>query len=180
MRGVVYLHGFVERLHGRPETARFVPFFADGTGPEHEDAVFRLAWDYLQARVQDSTTYYYSLYERIAYKGLADKYPAVCSVSDVEALFARPALVDLYTDVVRKATEWPTYDQSVKTLAQYLGFRWRDTHPSGAASIEWYHRWTESRDPAVRKRILDYNEDDCLATGVVVDGIRMLSDRPLV
>jgi len=76
--------------------------------------------------------------------------------------------------VVKKATEWPTYDQSIKTLAQHLGFRWRDTHPSGAASIEWYHRWIESGDPAIRQRILDYNEDDCLATGVVVDVIRRM------
>ena len=29
-------------------------------------------------------------------------------------------------DVVKKATEWPTYDQSIKTLAQFLGFQWRD------------------------------------------------------
>lgn len=48
-------------------------------------------------------------------------------------------MIDLYTDVVRKHTEWPTYNQSIKTLAQYLGFQWRDTHPSGAASIEWYN-----------------------------------------
>lgn len=29
-------------------------------------------------------------------------------------------------------TEWPTHDQSLKTLAKFLGFKWRDTHPSGA------------------------------------------------
>lgn len=45
-------------------------------------------------------------------------------------------MVDLYFDVVKKATEWPLYDQSIKTLAQYLGFEWRDPDPSGAASIE--------------------------------------------
>jgi hypothetical protein len=30
--------------------------------------------------------------------------------------------VDLYCDVVVKATEWPTRDFSIKTLAKYLGF----------------------------------------------------------
>jgi predicted RecB family nuclease len=59
-------------------------------------------------------------------------------------------------------------------LAQHLGFQWRDTNPSGAASIEWYNRWVETCDPAIKQRILDYNEDDCLATGVVVDGVRNL------
>lgn len=177
MRDVVYLHGFVERLFGRPETARFVPFFAAGISLEEESGVFREAWNYLQARLADSTIYYYSKYERTAYKKLAEKCAGVCAVNDVEEVFALPAMVDLYTDVVKKCTEWPCYDQSIKTLAQFLGFRWRDTHPSGAASIEWYNRWIESGDPAIRQRILDYNEDDCLATGVVVDGVRTFSVR---
>ncbi len=174
MRDIVYLHGFVERVHGSPATAKFISFFADGITPAEEEAVFRQAWEYLLMRVQDSTVYYYSKYERITYRKLAGKYPRVCSVTDVDTLFALPAMVDLYFDVVKKHTEWPTYDQSIKTLAQHLGFQWRDTHPSGAASIEWYHRWTETNDSAIKQRILDYNEDDCLATGVVVDGIKIL------
>jgi len=174
MHGVVYLHGFVERAFGQPETARFIPYFLDGNEPMHEEAAFRNAWNYLSARVQDSTIYYYSKYERTEYKKLAEKYPAVCSVSDVEALFSLPVMIDLYFDVVKKATEWPLYDQSIKTVAQYLGFNWRDPDPSGAASIEWYNRWIESGDPAIKQRILEYNQDDCLATGIVADGIRGL------
>ena len=85
--------------------------------------------------------------------------------------------IDLYNDVVKKATEWPTWDFSIKTLAKYLGFSWRDTHPSGAASIEWFHRWVEKRDPAIRQRILDYNEDDCRATRVLRDAIDNLMVR---
>ncbi len=174
MRDIVYLHGFVERVHGQSATAKFISFFADGTDPAEEEAVFRQAWSYLSLRVQDSTVYYYSKYERTAYRKLAEKYSWVCSVADIDALFALPAMVDLYFDVVKKHTEWPTYDQSIKTLAQHLGFNWRDTNPSGAASIEWYHRWIETNDSAIKQRILDYNEDDCLATGVVVDGIKSL------
>ncbi|HEX4020646.1 MAG TPA: TM0106 family RecB-like putative nuclease [Acidobacteriaceae bacterium] len=174
MRGVVYLHGFVERIFGQPETATFIPYFANGNEPMHEEAAFQGAWNYLRARTLDSTIYYYSRYERTEYKKLARKYPTVCSVDEAESLFALPVMVDLYLDVVKKASEWPLYDQSIKTLARYLGFQWRDTSPSGAASIEWYNRWIESGDPAIKQRILDYNEDDCLATGVVVDGIRAL------
>jgi predicted RecB family nuclease len=174
MRGVVYLHGFVEREYARSDTATFMPHFAAGLEPLDEEAAFRGAWEYLTARVQDSTIYYYSKYERTEYKKLAAKYPAVCSVDEVEALFARPAMIDLYFDIIKRATEWPLYNQSIKTIAKYLGFQWRDTSPSGAASIEWYNRWIETGDLALKQRILDYNEDDCLATGVVVDGIRAL------
>jgi len=177
MRGVVYLHGFVEREYARSDTATFMPHFAAGLEPIHEEAAFRGAWEYLTARVQDSIIYYYSKYERTEYKKLAAKYLAVCSVDDVEALFALPVMIDLYFDIVRKATDWPLYDQSIKTIAKYLGFQWRDASPSGAASIEWYNCWIETGDQAIKQRILDYNEDDCLATAVVVDGIRALPLR---
>jgi predicted RecB family nuclease len=62
-----------------------------------------------------------------------------------------------------------------KALATYLGFSWRDTDPSGAASIEWFNRWIETDDTSIKQRILDYNEDDCRATRVLLDGIRALS-----
>jgi len=174
MRGIVYLHGFVEREYARSDTAVFMPHFAAGIEPIHEETAFRDAWEYLTARVQDSTIYYYSKYERTEYKKLAAKYPAVCSAGEVESLFANPVMIDLYLDVIKRATEWPLYNQSIKTIAKYLGFQWRDASPSGAASIEWYSRWVETGDPAIKQRILDYNEDDCLATAVVVDGIRAL------
>lgn len=173
MRDIVYLHGFVERPHEQPAGSKFNPFYSEGIDAGDEEAAFADAWAYLSARVLDSTVYYYSAYERTAYKKLAGKYPGVCSVDEVVTLFDLPAMIDLY-GVVRKDTEWPTYNQSIKTLAQYLGFQWRDTHPSGAASIEWYNRWVESGDMEIKNRILDYNEDDCLATGVLLDGIRAL------
>ncbi len=75
---------------------------------------------------------------------------------------------------MKPKTEWPTRDFSIKTLASYLGFSWRDTDPSGASSIEWYHRWVESKDVTIKNRILEYNEDDCVATRVLLDYIRSL------
>ena len=111
----------------------------------------------------------------MVYRKLQARYPDVCGADEIEALFTPPRSIDLYQDVVTKATEWPTRNHSIKTLAKYLGFVWRDTDPSGAASIEWYHRWVETRDPAVKQRILDYNEDDCVATAVLLEGIRALA-----
>jgi len=93
------------------------------------------------------------------------------SEDDIEEMFYSDYTVDLYLDVVKKKTEWPTNDYSIKTLAYYLGFRWRDESPSGAESIEWYHRWVETGDVNIKKRILKYNEDDCIATRVLLDGI---------
>jgi len=174
MRDVCYLHGFVERNGGKNTTERYIACFADEPTVTAEEAAFARAWAYLKER-PGSAVYYYSKYERTIWRKLQQKYPKVCNADEVEALFA--AAIDLYDDVVRKQSEWPTKDYSIKTLAKYLGFGWRDTHPSGAASIEWFDRWVKDGDPAIKQRILDYNEDDCRATRVLLDGLRGLPVR---
>ena len=170
LRDICYLHGFVERRGGENETERFVAFFAEEPTAEAEQKAFADAWRYMQGS-QPCIIYYYSKYERTIYRKLGEKYPDICSAEELEALFDPARAVDLYFDVVQKATEWPTRDLSIKTLASYLGFAWRDTHPSGAASIEWFDRWIETADPTVRQRILDYNEDDCRAMRILRDAL---------
>jgi predicted RecB family nuclease len=174
LRGICYLHGFVERHNGDNATERFVPFLAEEPTPQAERQAFTAALDYLAGHA-DAAIYYYSKYERTIYRKLQQKYPDICTPEDVERLFEPARAVDLYGDVVRRATEWPTRDHSIKTLAKYLGFTWRDTNPSGAASVEWFDRWCRERKPEIRQRILDYNEDDCRATRVLLDGIRGLA-----
>ncbi len=174
MRDVCYLHGFTERRNGDNRTERYVPFLAEEPSEQEEEKAFAAAWAYIQ-HSQPCAIYYYSAYERTIWRKLQKKYPHVMTVEAIEDLFDPAYAVDLYHHVVRPKTEWPTRDFSIKTLASFLGFSWRDPNPSGAASIEWYHRWTESGDPEIRQRILDYNEDDCVATRVLLDGIRKLS-----
>jgi predicted RecB family nuclease len=174
MRDVCYLHGFVERNGGNTGGERFFSFFADEPTQAAEERAFVGAWRFVQER-QPCAIFYYSKYERTLYRKLQAKYPNVCTRDEIEALFSSASTVDLYYDVVLKATEWPTRDFSIKTLAKFLGFKWRDTHPSGAASIEWFDRWVQTGDATVRQRILDYNEDDCKATRVLLDGIRGLA-----
>lgn len=170
LRDLCYLHGIVERLNGDNETERFVAFFMEDETAEAERRAFAGAFAYLTAD-PNAVIYYWSKYERTRYRVLQAKYPDVCTAAEIEALFDPTTAIDLLYDVVTKATEWPTYDRSIKTLARFLGFRWRDTHPSGAASIQWFDEWVRLRDPAMKQRILDYNEDDCVATRVVLDGI---------
>lgn len=170
IRDICYLHGFVERRGGDNNSERFIFFFAEEPTAEAERQAFSDAWHYMQES-QPCVIYYYSKYERTIFRKLRDKYPDVCTKDELEALFDSELAIDLYYDVVYKATEWPTRNFSIKTLAKYLGFDWRDTHPSGVASIEWFHRWVETGDTTIRQRILDYNEDDCRATRVLRDAI---------
>jgi uncharacterized protein len=176
MRDVCYLHGFVKRENQDNATEEYVAFFADEPTPEKEKKAFSEAWDYVQ-KSRPCMMYYYSKYERTIWRKLQERYPDIVSKEEVEDLFSPDNSVDLYYDVVKPKTEWPTRDYSIKTLAFYLGFKWRDTDPSGAASIEWYHRWVETGDDTIRRRILEYNEDDCIATRVLLDGIQKISSN---
>jgi predicted RecB family nuclease len=171
MRDVCYLHGFVVRSGGGRDTEKYVSFFADDPTAEAESAAFGAAWDYL-SKTQFTAFYFYSPYERTTLKKLAARFPEVATDRQVEALFQRDESLDLYHGLVRSKMEWPTNDLSIKTLASFLGFKWRDTDPSGASSIQWYHRWVETGDGALKTRILEYNEDDCRAMRVLVDAAR--------
>jgi len=171
MRDICYLHGFVERNGGKNSTERYVPFLAEQPTPEEEMRAFSRAWEYVQAN-RPCVIYYYSPYERTFWRKLQKLYPTIATEEEIEELFTPEISVDLYHDIVRSKTEWPTYDFSIKTIASYLGFKWRDPNPSGAASIEWYHRWVETGDPKIRQRILDYNEDDCRAMRFLLDAVQ--------
>ncbi len=176
MRDCHYLHGFVERQSRDDGSEKYVSFFAKDVSMEAEEKAFAEAWQYIQAS-QPCAIYHYASHEKTTYKKLQQKYPDVCTEGQIEELFKSENFVDLYTDIVLKATEWPVRSYGIKYLATYLGFDWRDKHPSGAASIEWFHRWTETGDKKIRQRILDYNEDDCRATRVLVDGLQDMMDR---
>jgi predicted RecB family nuclease len=173
LRDICYLHGFVERVGGDSSAEKYISFFSDSANEAGEKGAFDKAFQYLSGR-ENSLFYYYSKYERTTWRKLQKKYPDVCSAEQIEALFDPAKGIDLYYDVVTKYTEWPTYSHSIKDLAVFLGFKWRDKHPSGAASIEWFDQWIRTGDLTHKQRILDYNEDDCVATRVLLDGIRSL------
>jgi predicted RecB family nuclease len=177
MRDFCYLHGFLERSGTSRCVERYVPFVAEKPDPAEERRAFAEALSFVRGS-SPCAVYYYSHYERTWWRKLQARYPDVASQEDVEALFGDPRTVDLYTDVVKRSTEWPTMDYSIKTLAKYLGFHWRDASPSGAESVEWYNRWVETGDSAHRDRILRYNEDDCRAMVVLLDVLRTLKVRP--
>lgn len=171
MREHCYLHGFIERHNGEISSERYEGFFSVDPTPQGEHDAFAAAWKYVESK-RPCVVYIYSKYERTWWRVLQQKYPDVCTPSDIEDLFTPATTVDLF-EIVSDSTEWPTRDHSIKTLAQYLGFRWRDTHPSGAASIEWFDRYCLGDDSA-RQRLLEYNEDDCRAMRILADYIRKM------
>ncbi len=161
----VYLHGFYEHA---PEGDRFVYFTAKENNHPSEKAAFKKALDYIFSfPPEEMSLYYYSGHEKTMYKKLQQMCPDVASEEEIEELFGRKNSVDLYSDIIYKSIDWPLSSYSLKEVATYLGFDWRDQSPSGAESILWYNEYLESKDKKILQRIIDYNEDDCKATMVI-------------
>jgi predicted RecB family nuclease len=175
MRDLVYLHGFVIREGGDIASERFVGIYADEPSEVAEKAAFAEAMATFR-QYPTAVVIHYSPYERTHYRNLQKRYPEVCTAEEIEALYAPPKALDLY-GVTRSASEWPTMDFSVKTLAKFCGFEWRDADPSGASSIEWFDQWAKTRDQALKERLLEYNEDDCKAMRVMLDAMKGFAVR---
>ena len=173
-REFVYLHGVYER---GPDGERFLDFTAKEISRDAEKNAWADFWQYIKSLPQDDfAVYYYSPHEKTTYKRMQKIYPEVVSEDEVDKFFANPNVVDLY-QIVLKYTDWPVGSYSIKYLAQYLGFKWRDETPSGALSIQWFNEYIDSKDPKKLERILIYNEDDCKATMVLKDGLVYLSNK---
>jgi len=168
----VYLHGVYER-NGNNEEFKY--FITEELSEEEEKRAWSDFWKYIDSLPKDDfTVYYYSPYEKTTYKALQKKYPDVISEEDVVNFFENTNVIDLYNDIIIKKTDWPLGSYSIKAIAQYLGFKWRDETPSGALSIQWFNEYLKEKDEKILKRILEYNEDDCIATMVLKDGIEKI------
>ncbi|MFQ5935416.1 MAG: TM0106 family RecB-like putative nuclease [Acidiferrobacterales bacterium] len=160
-RDLTYLFGLITR--GGNHRGDFRYFLARTPGEEESTA--RAFWDFL-SEVDDAVFYVYSAKERVTLKRLMKRYTLD------EAVFNRylEQEYDLYTDLVVKHSDWPTYSYGIKQIAGLVGFKWRDPDPSGANSIVWYNALLndQSREQLLQ-RILDYNEDDCRAMMAIRD-----------
>jgi predicted RecB family nuclease len=168
----VYMHGVYERQSGKE---RFIHFTAHDNTKEAEKEAWQQFWDYIRSLPKDDfSVYYYSHHEKTTYRKMQKQYPDVVSADEVELFFSHPNTIDLYP-IVRDHTDWPLGSYSLKELAQYLGFKWRDETPSGALSIQWFNEFLKTKDETILNRILLYNEDDCKATMILKDAIEKLN-----
>jgi len=166
-QGFVYLHGVYERHNGKEQ---FIPFVARDNTSDAEKQAWVEFWQYIKSLPKDGyCSYFYSKHEPTTYKRMQQQYPDVVSMEELEYFFDPSRAVDLYYGHVLKNTDWPLSSYSLKEIAQYLGFNWRDKTPSGALSIQWFNEYLVDKDPAKLQRIVDYNEDDCKATMVIKD-----------
>jgi len=67
---------------------------------------------------------------------------------------------------------FPTYSNGLKAVAWCLGCSWSDEDASGVQSMAWRARWERTREDAWKRKLLEYNQEDCAALRKVTDFLR--------
>jgi len=166
-----YLWGFHvdDRASGERYYRAFEAFTDLDAAGERELAGRAFAWLAGLTEGRDAAVYHYSDYETLRVQrlaaGLAER-----GEGDLAAWmrgFAEASFVDLFGLV--KGHFFGANGLGLKVVASAgAGFHWRDEEPGGLASQGWFadavHAPTEAEREAARTRVLQYNEDDVLAT----------------
>jgi uncharacterized protein len=154
-RNLDYLLGVLV-VDYQEQTEDFYPLVAET--PEQEAEI----WEQFLELVffdPEAPIFHYSKYEAETIRRLA----ALYQTSSQQERLLQKRLVDLH-DRVTRFMILPTENYSLKTIAQWLGFQWRESGASGEQCVCWYDQWLKTRDRALLDAIIRYNEDDCRAT----------------
>ena len=154
-RQIDYLLGvlLVDRTNN---SEQFYAFLAET--PDQEAQIWQQFLDFV-ALYPDAPIFHYSEYEADTIIRLSKLYDTPRDTT--QELLSR--LVDLHLWVMRSAI-LPVESYSLKALANWIGFAWRDSSGSGDRAVCWYDRWLLTQDRDLLELILNYNEDDCRAT----------------
>ncbi|MEM8641239.1 MAG: TM0106 family RecB-like putative nuclease [Cyanobacteria bacterium P01_G01_bin.54] len=154
-RQVDFLFGVLCVNHQR-QTEQFYALTAQQPEEEH------LIWQQFLAlvdRYPNAPIYHFSPYEADTLRRLSRRYGL--AHRSIGSLTAR--CVDIHALIVQSAT-LPVESYSLKAIAAWLGFQWRDQGLSGDQTVCLYDDWLRTGDRTHLDTIIRYNEDDCRAT----------------
>jgi len=184
-RGEVYsatktYHAFESWTHSEAGEARLFAEFWNHVVGQRAYAK-SMKWGY--------RAYYYTKHESQWFVKLAERHAGKEGIPTVEEVehFFDPAS-NIFVNIAPALTTgliWPTENHTLKTLAKWARFSWRDSDPGGGNSMAWYedavNGATEEIKLENRKRLKEYNHDDVAAQAAIRDWLSNLGNaRDLV
>lgn len=97
----------------------------------------------------DYTFYHYGHYEQSIFENKWEILPKV-NLVNIEK-------------VIKESLILPVSNYSLKNIANFLGFRWKNKDASAQQSMCWYSSYLETKDKSYLDLSIQYNEDDCEA-----------------
>lgn len=83
-------------------------------------------------------------------------------------LLSTENLINVLSLIYRRVY-FPSYSNGLKEIGEYLNCAWSSNDASGLNSIVWRHQWRQSEDPQIRRDLIAYNQEDCIALKAVWD-----------
>ena len=126
--------------------------------------------------IENFTLFHYGSYESKYFHRMQGLYGCHSPLLEKLDAFSINVLSSIHARVY-----FPTYSNDLKSIAGYVGFRWTDPNPSATQSLLWRYRWEETRDDDLKKKLILYNQEDCLALETVtktLEGISAKSNHP--
>ena len=155
-----YLIGILVRT-GTEE--KYISFTAKDTSHEKEMLLEFLEF---MKKQKDYVIYHYHHYEKTHLTKMMEKH----EIDEKDRKMVFDHMIDIHK-VATNSVVFPTYGNGLKQIAPYLGFKWRHKDVSATESISIYLDYV--KDPKENKdrfqKVIDYNEDDCIATRVIKD-----------
>ena len=168
--GRIYLWGFLVH-EGDGQAAVYHEFSRfDDLDDRSEAALAADAFTWLRSVVESTTSvvvFHYSGYEVAKISELAGREHD--ELFEWAAAYAEEHFVDLLEIV--KSHYFGVSGLGLKLMARHVGFSWRDDDPGGLNSQLWFAEAVHGDAPdaraRARRRVLEYNEDDVIATSQV-------------
>ena len=87
-------------------------------------------------------------------------------LKEIEAI--RKRFIDIHL-LIREYWCLPVRNYGLKSIAEWIGFEWKQSNTDGAKALLWWRQWKKSRKlngmySKNLNSIFEYNRDDCLAT----------------
>lgn len=162
---VDYLIGALVRIGYKEEYLVFV-----AKDLSHEKEMLFEFLDFIKKQ-KDYVIYHYHHYEKTHLDKMMTRY----GVDEKIKNMVFDHMIDIYK-IATSSVAFPTYGSGLKPVAKYLGFSWRHKNVNATESIALYLDYVA--DPSKNKDklqlILDYNEDDCIATRVIKDWLETI------
>ncbi|MCH7560238.1 MAG: TM0106 family RecB-like putative nuclease [Thaumarchaeota archaeon] len=155
-----YLIGILVRTNSKEN---YVSFIAADTSQEKEMLLEFL--DYIKKQ-RDYVIYHYHHYEKTHLTKMMEKH----EIDEETQKMVLDHLIDIHK-IATNSVVFPTYGNGLKQIARYMGFSWRHKDVSATESISMYLDYIKDPEENTTRfqKVIDYNEDDCIATRVIKD-----------
>lgn len=148
-----YLIGLIVKSNGKQVS---YSFWAENE--DEEEKIFIELILVLES-IQSFKLYHYGSYEIRALRKIEKKL-ALCYKGSVERI--RNSSFNLL-EIFHTNVYPPTYSNSLKEIARFIGFKWTDAEASGINSIIWRYDWENTKKEEYKAKLILYNQEDCIA-----------------